>query len=481
MDRNLPLEEMVEGLAQKRFSSLELTEELLRVIGKENAELNDFLALNADAAGEAAKASDARRAAGEALGPLDGVPYAVKDVFLTKDIPTTAGSKILEDFLPVENATVVERLHAAGAVLLGKNNCDEFAMGASGEYSAYGPTKNPHDPTKVPGGSSSGSAAAVAAHHVPFAIGSDTNGSVRQPAAFCGLVGLKPTYGRISRYGLIALMSSADHVGVFTHTAEGAALVLQVLAGRDEKDATSSSADVPEYQQEIAQIELAALTIGIPKEYFGEGLDRGIADRIRRLARELEEAGARVVDVSLPHTQDALPTYYILNPAEASSNLGRYDGIRYSKKLAHALPAAGSLRERYGRVRGEGFGREPKRRIMVGNYVLSAEHQEKNFRQASKVRTLIRRDFAKAFSEVDLLLAPTTPTPAFDLGATQDPIQMYLADIYVSAASLAGLPAVTFPVGKIGNLPVGAQFIGKPFCEGRLLGAVRAAEQFRSA
>lgn len=479
MEHKKTLIEITEGLSKKEFSSRELTDVFLQQIEKENPVLNAFLAMNAEGARAAADESDARRKKGKLRSPVDGVPYAAKDVFLTKDIPTTAGSKILEGYLPVENATAVQRLNDAGAVLLGKNNCDEFAMGASGEYSAYGPTKNPHDITRVPGGSSSGSAAAVAAYLTPLSLGTDTNGSIRQPAAFCGITGLKPTYGRISRYGVTTLMSSADHMGAFTHTPRDTAMALSVLAGRDPKDATSSSEPVPDYCAEMERLDVTRLRIGLPKEYFGEGLDPAIAAHVHRVAKKLEEMGATVKEVSLPHTLDALPTYYILNPAEASSNLARYDGMRYSVERAKALPDTLTLKERYAAVRGEGFGKEPKRRIMIGNYVLSAEHQEATFRHASKIRTLIVGDFTRAFADVDVLFTPATPTTAFPLGNVQDPIQMYLADVFTSAPSLAGVPAMSVPIGTSEGLPVGMQIVGKAFAEGLVLGVGEQA--FRCA
>ncbi|MFA6512321.1 MAG: Asp-tRNA(Asn)/Glu-tRNA(Gln) amidotransferase subunit GatA [Patescibacteria group bacterium] len=465
----MTLIEMRDGLAKKEFSSRELTDALLDAVEKKNPELNAFLAMNQDARAEA-DASDARRREGSERSALDGVPYAAKDMFLTTGIVTTAGSKMLEGYVPAENATAVQRLEDAGAILLGKNNCDEFAMGASGEYSAYGATKNPRDITRVPGGSSSGSAAAVAAGLAPLSLGTDTNGSIRQPAAFCGVVGLKPTYGRISRYGTVSLMSSADHMGTFTHTPEDAAVALQILAGQDPRDATTSREQVPDYEKEIKQLDLKKITVGLPKEYFGEGLDPAIAEQVRSAAKKLEQLGAKVVELSLPHTLDALPTYYILNPAEASSNLARYDGIRYSKGRIASIPEGMTLRERYAHVRGEGFGKEPKRRIMIGNYVLSAEHQDATFRHASKVRTLIHQDFNHAFEQVDVLFTPVAPSTAFLLGAVQDPVQMYLADIFTSAPALAGVPAVSVPVGEIDGLPVGLQIVGKSFAEGQLLG-----------
>lgn len=481
MDHKLTLEEVQEGLAHKRFSASEFVDALFVVIKKENPDINDFLVLNEEAARTAARESDERRAHATPRSALDGVPYAAKDVFLTKDIPTTAGSRMLEGYLPVEDATVVRRLADAGAILMGKNNCDEFAMGSSGEYSAYGPTKNPHDHSRVTGGTSSGSAAAVGAFHVPLSIGTDTNGSIRQPAAFCGVTGFKPTYGRISRYGLIALMSSADHVGPITHTPRGAAMALQAMAGADEKDATSSREPVPAYNTEGDAMALKGLRIGIPKEYFGEGLQPAIAASLTALIARLEESGARCVDLSMPHTSEALPTYYVLNPAEASSNLARYDGVRYSVQASKDVPKQLGLRERIAYVRGNTFGKEPKRRIMIGTYALSAEHRDATYRQANRVRTRIIQDFVRVFETVDVLLTPSTPTTAFPLGFVQDPIQMYLADIYTSAASLSGYPAVSIPIGMHEGLPLAAQLIGDVFTEGRLLGAAeRVMELTRS-
>ena len=429
-----------------------------------------FVALGPALARASAAAIDSRRRAGEPLGPLAGVPIAIKDALCTVDQPTTAGSAILrgakgEGYRPPYDATVVARLRAADAVLFGKTNMDEFAMGSSGENSAFGPTKNPHDPTRAPGGSSSGSAVAVAAGIPPGSLGSDTGGSVRQPAAFTGCVGLKPTYGRVSRYWLIAFASSLDQVGPFASDVRGAGLLLDVIAGADPKDETSAGVAKDDY---VAACDggVQGLTVGVPEEYFGEGLEPEVAAAVRGAIAELEARGARVAPIHLPHTAHAVATYYVVATAECSSNLARFDGVRYGERVE-----APSLDALYGATRTRGFGAEVKRRIMLGTYVLSAGYYEAYYLRAQKVRTLIARDFAQAFASVDVIATPTAPTVAFPLGSRcDDPLSMYLADVYTLPASLAGLPAISLPCGSgAGGLPVGLQLIAPAFGEARLM------------
>ena len=410
-------------------------------------------------------------------GVLAGVPVAVKDNLADLALPTTGGSKILAGYVSPYEATAVARLLDAGAVVIGKTNMDEFAMGSSTEHSAYGPTRNPVDPSRVPGGSSGGSAAAVAAGVVRIALGSETGGSVRQPAAFCGVVGVKPTYGRVSRYGLVAFASSLDQVGVFGRTVDDAALAMEVISGRDPHDATSADKPVPSLQfggpaAEDPREPLKGLTIGRPKEYFPERLDPAIRAATDAALDRLRALGAHVKDVSLPHTDLAVPVYYILAPAEASSNLARFDGVRYGPRAA-----SDSLRELYERTRAEGFGPEVTRRILLGTYALSHGYYDAYYRKAQEVRGLIAGDFATAFDGVDLLFTPTTPTPAFALGALSDPYEMYLSDIFTATANLAGVPAMSLPIGDVAGLPVGGQFIAPHFGEATMFRAAAALER----
>jgi aspartyl-tRNA(Asn)/glutamyl-tRNA(Gln) amidotransferase subunit A len=407
-------------------------------------------------------------------GPLAGVPVALKDNLCTLDLPTTCGSRILEGYRSPYPATVVRRLEAAGARLFGKTNLDEFAMGSSTENSAFGPTRNPVDRDRVPGGSSGGSAAAVAAGVVPVALGSSTGGSVRQPAAFCGVVGIKPTYGRVSRYGLVAFASSLDQVGVLARSVVDGAVVLETIAGPDRRDATCQDHPVPRAAG-LEEVELAGAVLGLPEEYLGDGLDDGIRELVEEVAREAERAGAEIRRVSLPSSPHAIPCYYVLAPAEASSNLARYDGVRYGHRAEDA-PDAAAL---FSRTRGEGFGAEVKRRIMLGTYVLSAGYYDAYYRRAQRLRARIAEEIDEVFrSGVDALLAPTTPTPAFELGEhTADPYAMYLADVYTVSANLAGLPAVSFPIGKVRGLPVGGQLICPPWQEERMLGLAARLEE----
>jgi aspartyl-tRNA(Asn)/glutamyl-tRNA(Gln) amidotransferase subunit A len=440
------------------------------------AGLNAILWSDDAAAVREAAAVDARRAAEGAAMPLAGVPVAVKDNIATLALPTTCGSRILEGYVSPFEATVVARLRAAGAVVVGKTNMDEFAMGSSTEHSAYGPTRNPVDPARVPGGSSGGSAAAVACGAVRIALGSETGGSVRQPAAFCGIVGVKPTYGRVSRYGLVAFASSLDQVGVFGRTVDDAALALEVIAGHDPHDATCAVDDVPTLRVPVSPVvdgrSLAGLRIGLPKEYFPKSLDPRIAARTRAAVERLRHLGAEIKDVSLPHTELAIAVYYIVAPAEASSNLARFDGVRYGRRE----PADG-LRDMYERTRSGGFGREVTRRILLGTYVLSAGYYDAYYRKAQEVRALIARDFARAFEQVDLLFTPTTPTPAFPLGAVSDPYEMYLSDIFTATANLAGIPAMSLPIGRADGLPIGGQLLAPHFGEPTMFRAAYALER----
>lgn len=449
-------------LVNKEISSLELTKEYLKKI-KEQSKLNAFITVCEKQALTAAKEAD-KLIAAEDYNVLTGIPYALKDIFCTKDIRTTAGSKILEPYIPPFNATVVAKL--SDAVLLGKTNMDEFAMGASGESSAFGPTKNPLDETRVPGGSSSGAAAAVASNQAVFALGTDTGGSIRQPASFCGLTGLKVTYGRVSRYGVIAMASSLDTIGPITQDVEDAALVLQAIAGKDKLDSTTPDVAVPDYIKEMKK-EIKGLKVGIPKEYFfAPGLDNKVKKIIEQAIEKIKRLGVKISEVSLPHTKYAIPVYYIIVPAEVSSNLARYDGIKYGYKAADVS----DLLAVYEKSRAFGFSDEAKRRIMIGAYSLSAGYVDAYYKQASKVRTLIRKDFAQVFKKVDCLITPATPTTAFKLGEKiQDPLSMYLADILTAPVNLAGVPALSLPAGEINGLPVGMQIIGDLFRESDIL------------
>ena len=420
----------------------------------------------------AAEQVDAAVIRGDAPPPLAGVPVAIKDNLATTHLATSCGSRILEGYVSPYEATAVRRLRAAGAIIVGKTNMDEFAMGSSTEHSAYGPTRNPLAPDRVPGGSSGGSAAAVAAGLAPIALGSETGGSVRQPAAFCGITGIKPTYGRVSRYGLVAFASSLDHVGVFGRTVDDAALGLQAIAGADPRDATSIDVPVPDYRA-ASRMSMRGMVIGCPREYFPETLDPRVRDRCAAAVDALRAAGAEVREVSLPHTALAIPAYYIVAPAEASSNLARFDGVRYGLRLT-----GDGLRAMYEATRSRGFGEEVTRRILLGTYVLSAGYYDAYYRKAMEVRRLIASDFAHVFaSGVHALLTPTTPTPAFKLGAVSDPYEMYMSDIFTVTANLAGVPAMSVPAGHVGGLPVGAQIIAPHFGEVAMLGVAYALER----
>jgi len=432
-----------------------------------------FLTVTRDEALKDAAAADARFTTGTPLGPLDGIPIALKDVLCTRGIRTTCGSKILERFVPPYDATVVARLRGAGAVLLGKLNMDEFAMGSSTENSGYFATRNPWDLGRVPGGSSGGSAAAVSADMATAALGTDTGGSIRQPAAFCGTVGLKPTYGRVSRYGLIAFASSLDQIGPFAKDVEDAAHVLRVIAGHDPMDSTSVDASVPDYAAELGK-GVSGLKLGIPAEYFIDGMDSEVEAAVRDAVKTLEKLGARAEPVSLPHTEYGLAAYYLIAPAECSSNLARYDGVKYGLRA----PKARDIVDMYSKTRAQGFGREVKRRIMLGTYALSAGYYDAYYGKAQRVRTLVRRDFQQAFERVDLIVAPTTPNVAFKMGEKEDPLQMYLNDVFTIPVNLAGLPGLSMPAGFTrSGLPIGLQFIGRPFDEPTVLRAAHAYER----
>jgi aspartyl-tRNA(Asn)/glutamyl-tRNA(Gln) amidotransferase subunit A len=462
-----------ESIANKQISARELADEFYRRIDARNSELNAFLTLCHERAYGQAERIDALLAARKPLPPLAGVPIAIKDVISTKGVRTTCGSKILENYTPPYDATAVGRLEAAGAVILGKTNCDEFAMGSSNENSAYGPVRNPEAPGRVPGGSSGGSAAAVAAGLAVAALGTDTGGSIRQPGALCGVPAMMGSYGRVSRYGLIAFASSLDRIGPFAKNVRDVAAVLGVIAGRDANDSTSTTAPVPDYSTEIRK-PVAGLRIGVPKEYFAEGMDEGVRTKIAAGIELFKKLGCKIVEIRMPHTDYAIATYYIIATAEASSNLARYDGVRYGLRVD-----GDSLLSMYRRTRGAGFGPEVKRRIVLGTYVLSAGYYDAYYLKGQKVRALIAQDFRDAFTKVDAMVTPTSPVPAFRLGErTDDPLQMYLADIYTVTGSLAGIPGISVPCGKIcGKLPVGLQIFGAAFGEARVLQLAHAFEE----
>jgi aspartyl-tRNA(Asn)/glutamyl-tRNA(Gln) amidotransferase subunit A len=462
-----------EALAAKKISAQELASEFYKRIEAKNPELNAYLALSPERARRQAEKIDACVATGKPLPPLAGVPIAVKDVISTRGVTTTCGSKILENYVPPYDATAVERLEAAGAVILGKTNCDEFAMGSSNENSAYGAVKNPVATDRVPGGSSGGSAAVVAAGLAVASLGTDTGGSIRQPGALCGIPAMMGSYGRVSRYGLIAFASSLDRIGPFATNVKDVATVLQVIAGRDPLDSTSATAPVPDYKAG-ADKSVKGLRLGIPKDYFGEGMDAGVRKKIEAGIELFKKLGCELVEIRMPHTDFAIATYYIIATAEASSNLARYDGVRYGLRAQ-----ADSLISMYRKTRGAGFGPEVKRRIVLGTYVLSAGYYDAYYLKGQKVRALIAQDFRDAFQKVDAILTPTSPVPAFKLGErTDDPLQMYLADIYTVTGSLAGVPGISVPCGKVdGNLPVGLQIFGPAFGEERVLQLAHAFEQ----
>jgi aspartyl-tRNA(Asn)/glutamyl-tRNA(Gln) amidotransferase subunit A len=462
------------AVQERKITAVSLAEAHYAKIESDDPKIGAFLTLSKERALEKAAAMDTLAEKGKKLPPLGGVPVAIKDVMVTQGVRTTAGSKILGNYIPPYTCTAVARLEAAGAVVLGKLNCDEFAMGSSNENSAWKPVHNPRDVSRVPGGSSGGSAAAVAANMAVATLGSDTGGSIRQPASFCGVVGMKPTYGRVSRYGLIAFASSLDHIGPFGKTAKDAALVLQTIAGRDPMDATSAEVPVPDYLAEMEK-PVKGLKIGIAKEYMGEGLDPEVRKAVEAAVQKLASAGCEIVEVSLPHTKYAVPAYYIVATAEASANLARFDGVRYGFRA----PGVRSLSEMYRRSRDQGFGAEVKRRIMLGTYALSAGYYDAYYLKAQKVRTLLTRDFEEAFQKVDAIVTPTCPTPAFKLGEkADDPLAMYLADIYTVTANLAGIPGISVPCGETKEkLPIGMQIFGKHFAEGMVLRVAGAFEK----
>lgn len=469
---NKTITELAASLAAKEFSSVELTQHFLQRIKQFNKSLNAFITITETEALAQAKAADEKLRIGNAT-PLTGIPIAHKDIFCTQGIKTTCGSKMLDNFISPYDATVVTNFKQAGMVMLGKTNMDEFAMGSSNETSFYGAVKNPWDITTVPGGSSGGSAAAVAAGLAPTATGTDTGGSIRQPAALVGISGLKPTYGRVSRFGMIAFASSLDQGGPFARSAEDLALLMNAMASYDSQDSTSINQTVPDYTKTLKN-SLAGLKIGLPKEYFEQGLDSQIAKLLQDAIAVLKKLGAQLIEISLPHTHLSAPAYYVIAPAECSSNLARYDGVRYGYRCENPK----DLEDMYKRTRSEAFGAEVKRRIMIGTYALSAGYYDAYYLKAQKIRHLISQDFKDAFQKVDLILSPTSPTTAFKLGEkTSDPLSMYLSDIYTIAVNLAGLPAMSIPAGFVNQLPVGIQFIGNYFDEAKLLNVAHQYQQ----
>ena len=464
------------AIEQRSVTASALVDDFYKKIAAEDGEIHAYITLSKERAQAKAAEIDALADKGAPLPPLAGVPLAIKEVMVTREVRSTAGSKILGDYLPPYDCTAVARLEQAGAIVLGKTNCDEFAMGSSNENSAWGPVRNPRDKSRVPGGSSGGSAAVVAAGTAVAALGSDTGGSIRQPAAFCGVVGLTPTYGRVSRYGLIAFASSLDHIGPLTKTVKDSALLLQHIAGRDPLDSTSADVPVPTYADEIER-PVRGLKLGVPKEYFSEGLDGEVRRAVEAAIQKLAAAGCEVVEISLPHAKYAIPTYYIVATAEASSNLARFDGVRY----AFRTKGAKNLSQMYRSTRDQGFGAEVKRRIMLGTYVLSAGYYDAYYLKAQKVRTLLTRDFEQAFEKVDAVVTPTTPTPAFKLGEkTDDPLAMYLNDIYTVTADLVGIPGISVPCGSSrSGLPIGLQILGRHFDEPTLFRLAHVYEHAR--
>lgn len=468
----LTLAEQVAGLRQRTFSSRELTDHYLQRIERLDATYNSYITVTADQARQQADAADLRLQQGNAPA-LCGIPLAHKDIFCTNGVRTSCGSKMLDNFIAPYDATVVSNCQTDGAVMLGKVNMDEFAMGSSNETSWYGPVKNPWDTQCVPGGSSGGSAAAVAAHLASAATATDTGGSIRQPASLCGLTGLKPTYGRVSRWGMIAFASSLDQAGTMTRTAEDSAILLNAMASYDPKDSTCVNEPIPDYTADLNN-DLSGLRIGVPKEYFGDGLNPQVEQQVREAIREYEKMGATVKEIQLPHTHLAVPAYYVIAPAECSANLSRFDGVRYGYRCENPE----DLRDMYMRSRAEAFGDEVKRRILVGAYALSAGYYDAYYRKAQQVRRLIKQDFVDAFAEVDVIMGPTATAPAFEFGAKgSDPVAMYLEDIYTIATNLAGLPGLSLPCGFVDNKPVGLQLIGNYFDESRLLNIAHRFQQ----
>jgi aspartyl-tRNA(Asn)/glutamyl-tRNA(Gln) amidotransferase subunit A len=485
---NLTIKEAHQGLKKKEFSALELCKNYLDKIEKENKKIQAFLTISKDLAISQAKKVDEIISGGQEIPLLAGIPCVIKDNILVEGVRCTAGSKILENYIAPYDATVIKRLKEQGAVILGKTNLDEFAMGASGERSAFFPTRNPHDLTRVPGGSSSGSAAATSSKMSCYALGSDTGGSIRQPASFCGLVGLKPTYGAVSRYGLIALASSLDQIGPLAKTVEDAKIVFDVISGKDEMDSTS--VELPKIENcKLKKKSVRSsssrrdsiienLRIGVPKEYFIKGMDPEVEKIVKNAIKKYEELGAKIEEISLPYTEYAIAIYYIIVPSEASANLARYDGIKFGYSVAKQRINTDNLLDVYLQSRKKGFGDEVRRRIMLGTYALSSGYYDAYYLRAQKVRTLIREDFKRAFQIVDFILTPIAPTPAFKIGEKiEDPLLMYLCDVFTSPVNLAGLPAISIPAGKIGKLPVGLQIIGKPFQENKILEIAKTYER----
>jgi aspartyl-tRNA(Asn)/glutamyl-tRNA(Gln) amidotransferase subunit A len=473
----LTIEAARQAVQQKQTTAKALAESFYAKITSDDPKIGAYLTLSKERAFAQAEKIDRIADRGDELPPLAGVPLGIKDVMMTRGVRTTAGSKVLKDFIAPYDCTAVQRLEDAGAIVLGKLNCDEFAMGSSNENSGFHPVHNPRDLSRVPGGSSGGSAAAVAAGTAVATLGSDTGGSIRQPAAFCGVVGLMPSYGRVSRYGLIAFASSLDHIGPLTKSVKDAAIMLQMIAGRDPMDSTSADIPVPNYVEEIGR-DVKGMKIGIADEYLGEGLDPDIRAAVEKCIEQLKTAGCEVVRVSLPHTKYAIPTYYLVATAEASSNLARFDGVRYTHRSAEAK----TLGEMYRRSRDEGFGMEVKRRIMLGTYALSAGYYDAYYLKAQKVRTLLAQDFEQAFLKCDAIVTPTTPTPAFKLGEkSDDPLEMYLNDIYTVTADLVGIPGISVPCGVTReNLPIGLQILGKHFDEGKILRLAHVVEHMQA-
>jgi aspartyl-tRNA(Asn)/glutamyl-tRNA(Gln) amidotransferase subunit A len=468
------IEQLRARVSQRDLTARAVAEFALDAAEKSNVELNAFLQIDAEGASRRADEVDALVQSGDATLPLAGVPIAIKDNICVRGLQTSCGSRILGDYHPPYDATVIKRIREAGAVIIGKTNCDEFAMGSSNENSAFGPVRNPWDTSRVPGGSSGGSAAAVAAGIVPVALGSDTGGSIRQPAGFCGVVGIKPTYGRVSRYGLVAFASSLDQIGVFARNVPDAATLLRVISGRDSQDATTAEMPVPDYAAELSK-DIKGARIGVPRALFNEGLDGEVRASVEAAIDAYRALGAEIIDIELPHAKYCIAVYYIIATAEASSNLARFDGVRYGFRAEDAH----TLREMYKRTRDEGFGAEVKRRIMLGTYVLSSGYYEAYYRKAQQVRALIKKDFDAAFDLCDAILTPTTPTPAFLLGEkTDDPLQMYLNDIYTCTANLAGVPGISIPCGlAANNLPIGLQLMGAHWSEATLLRLAHAYQQ----
>ena len=470
----LTIKEASELIKGKELSPVELTQSILDRIEDKDEKLNTYITVLSEKALESAKKAEEEISRGDYIGPLHGIPLGLKDIFITKDITTTCGSKMLENFIPPYNATVTQKLLDCGAVILGKNNMDEFAMGSSTETSYFGPTSNPWDLKRVPGGSSGGSASATAASLCLGSVGTDTGGSIRQPAALCGVVGMKPTYGRVSRFGMIAFASSLDQAGPLTKTVEDTALILNAISGPDPRDSTCVNIPVPDYTMSLKD-DIKGLKVGIPKEYFVEGMDKDVEDASKKAISMIEDLGAEVIEISLPHTKYAVLTYYIIAPSEASSNLARYDGVKYGFRA----PGAESLRDMYFKTRAQGFGNEVKRRIMLGTYALSSGYYDAYYLKAQRVRTLIKNDFDEAFKKVDAIVAPTTPEVAFKIGEkTQDPIKMYLSDVLTIPCNIAGLPGISVPCGfSSDGLPIGIQVLGKPFEEETVIHVAHAYEQ----